>query len=283
MGNKRSRRLRRVEPRSADGEESLSDASIMQGNATLINVSENADNVFDRNLGSELTEPSQVSNVIEIVSQRLTEQINTKMSQIEKHPNSKFEEILKEIRVYKNCNREKDNENCDPGPSIFRNEHLKKKHASNKENNRDRINDNRFPSSDMEELRQPSTLLGVANETLEDTVMINENRQEADYHMVTGPTKNILSPSSTNSTITDTQGQHPDQSSHEHHEQSDPVSQIAQAIEKLARKNPEPSFFHPKTPLLSMANYRKMRSLNTSRTSFIPHLKCKHTLRKKRK
>ena len=64
----------------------------------------------------------------------------------------------------------------------MRNEHLKKKHASNTENNRDRIQDNRFPSSDMDELRQLSTPLGVANETLQDTVIINENRQRADYH-----------------------------------------------------------------------------------------------------
>ena len=128
MGNKRNRRLRRVGSQSPDGEENFSETSIVQGNATLTNVSENADNVFDRNLCSELTEPSQVSNEIEIISQRLTEQNNTKMSHIEKHPNSKFEEILKEIRANKNCDREKDDENCDPGPSNLRNEHLKKKH-----------------------------------------------------------------------------------------------------------------------------------------------------------
>ena len=38
----------------------------------------------------------------------------------------------------------------------------------------------------MYELRQPSTHFGVANETLDDTIIINENRQEADYHMMTG-------------------------------------------------------------------------------------------------
>ena len=34
----------------------------------------------------------------------------------------------------------------------------------------------------MDELRQPSTPLGVVNETLDETIIINENRQEADYH-----------------------------------------------------------------------------------------------------
>ena len=38
----------------------------------------------------------------------------------------------------------------------------------------------------MYELGQPSTSFGVANETLDDTIIINENRQEnADYHMMT--------------------------------------------------------------------------------------------------
>ena len=152
MENKRSRRLRTVESRSPE--------ALWKDKALLTNVSETAVNVFDRNLRSELTELSQVSNEIEIISQRLTEQINTKMSQIEKHLNSKFEEILKEIRANKNCDREKDDENCNPAPSKLRNEQqLKKKHASNIENNRDRIQDNRFPSSDMDELNIRQLLL----------------------------------------------------------------------------------------------------------------------------
>ena len=85
---------------------------------TLNRVFENADTVFDRNLGSELKEPSQISNELEVISQRLLEQ-NTKMTQIEEHLNSKFEEILKEVRVNEKCdvlNRERDVENSNPGP-----------------------------------------------------------------------------------------------------------------------------------------------------------------------
>ena len=171
MGNKRNRRLRRVESQSPNVEENLSETSIVQGNANLTKVSENIDNVFDRNLGSELTEPSQISNEIEVISQRLAEQSNTKMSQIEKQLNSKFEKILKEIRVIKNCDT--DDENCDPGSSSLGNKHLKKKHASN---NKNRIQDNHFPSSDMDKLRQTTTPLGVVNETFDDTIIINENR-----------------------------------------------------------------------------------------------------------
>ena len=39
----------------------------------------------------------------------------------------------------------------------------------------------------MHELRQPLTSFGVANGTLDESIIINENRQqEADYHMMTG-------------------------------------------------------------------------------------------------
>ena len=56
-------------------------------------------NIFDRNLGSELAAPSLVSNEIEVFSQRLTEQNNAKLTQIEEQLNSNFEEKLKEIRL----------------------------------------------------------------------------------------------------------------------------------------------------------------------------------------
>ena len=66
--------------------------------------------------------------------------------------------------------------------------------------------------------------------------------------MVTGPTKNILRQNSTNSSITNTQGLHA-QIPLEHPEPTDPVSQIAIAIENLARRNTEPQLFHPKNTL----------------------------------
>ena len=73
MGNKRNRRSRRVESQSSDRDENISETSFTQGNATLVDVSENV-NLFDRNLVSELTEPSQISNEIEAITQRLSEQ-----------------------------------------------------------------------------------------------------------------------------------------------------------------------------------------------------------------
>ena len=165
MGNKRNRRSRRVESQSSDRDENTSETSFTQGNATLVGVSENVNNTLDRNLGSELTEPSQTSNEIEVISQRLTEQNNDKMSQIEEQLNNKFEEILKEIRTNKNYNvitDEEDAENNQPGPSNYRNKGLRNKHASNSTSDKNKNQDDRFYPSEMSVLRQPYTPLGIA-------------------------------------------------------------------------------------------------------------------------
>ena len=165
MGSKRNRRSRRVESQSLDRDENTSETSFTQGNATLVGVSENVNNVLDRNLGSELTELSQMSNEIEVISQRLTEQNNDKMSQIEEQLNTKFEEILKEIRTNKNhivITDEEDAENNQPGPSNYRNKGLRNKHASSTTSDKNKNQDDRFYQSEMSELRQPYTPLGIA-------------------------------------------------------------------------------------------------------------------------
>ena len=108
-------------------------------NATSINVFDDVDNIFDRNLVSESTEPSQICNEIKVISQKLTEQNNARMTQIEELLNGKFELILKENTVYKNhiSTSREDPENCLPGLI---------------------------------------TALGVENETLDDTIIINGDR-----------------------------------------------------------------------------------------------------------
>ena len=186
MGNRRNRRTRRATSQSSDREENASETSFVQGNATLINVSGNANNIFDRNLGSELTEPSQVSNEIEVISQRLTEQNNDKMSQIEEQLNNKFEEILKEIRTNKNyivITDEEDAENNQPGPSNSKNKGLRNKHASNTTLDKNKNQDDRSYPSEMGELGQPYTPLRITEDTLDESIIINENRHEkADHH-----------------------------------------------------------------------------------------------------
>ena len=132
----------------------MSETSLLQGNATLTDVSENVNNVFDRNLGGELPEPSQNSKEIEINTQSLSEQNNQTMTQIELPLNSKFEEIPKEIRPNKNHNvttDEEDVESRQSGPSSSKSKGLRSTHESNMTKERDQ--DDRFYSSEMSELR----------------------------------------------------------------------------------------------------------------------------------
>ena len=108
------------------------------------------------------------------------------MTQIEEQLNNKFEEILKDIRTNRNYNiatDEEDVERSQPGPSKSTNRSLRNRHASNTTIDRDKNQDDWFYPSEMSELRQPYTPLGIANETSDETILINENRQEnADHH-----------------------------------------------------------------------------------------------------
>ena len=99
MGNKRNRRSRKVESQSSDTDESTSETSFTQGNVTLVVVFENIKDIFDRNSGSDLTEPSQTSNEIEASPQRTSEQNSHKMTQNEQQLKCMFEKLLKEIRT----------------------------------------------------------------------------------------------------------------------------------------------------------------------------------------
>ena len=108
------------------------------------------------------------------------------MTQIEQQLDSKFEEILKEKRTNReSClvDNEEDAENNRPVTSNSENEHLRRKHASDKVIDKDRNQHNHFQSSEMYELGQPTTPSGDLNETLNDTYIRNENRQAGEYHV----------------------------------------------------------------------------------------------------
>ena len=122
---------------------------------------------------------------MKVISQRLTEQNDAKMTQIEEQLNNKFEEILKEIRVDRNSyilSDEEDAENNRPGPSNLENITLRKKDTANISIDKDKNQDDRFQPSDMNKLRQPYIPLGIVNETLDKTIITSENRREAVHH-----------------------------------------------------------------------------------------------------
>ena len=81
-----------------------------------MNVFEIVDGISDGILDSDVTEPSQFSNEIEVLSHRLGEQRQFDTKQL----NKKFEEMLKQVRINKKCkltNRQENTENIRPFPS----------------------------------------------------------------------------------------------------------------------------------------------------------------------
>ena len=162
MGNI-TRRPRRKESQLSDRYENTSEPRFTHL-ATLVDVSENVNNIFDRNLGSELTGSSQISNEIEAITQRLSEQNNNKMTQIGLPLNNKFEQKLKEIITNRESNLVNDGEDAEdnrPSTSKSENRLLRRKHASNNEIDKDKNTDNRGRSSELYELRQLSTPFGA--------------------------------------------------------------------------------------------------------------------------
>ena len=146
MGNKRNRRSRRLESQYSNRDENTSETNLTQSKETLVDVSEKDNNIFDRNLGSELTEPSQTSNGIEAITQRLSEQTSHKVTQIEQQLNSKVKEILQEIRTSRDNSLAiggEDAENKRHITSNSENKSLRRKHASNDEIDKDPNQDNR--------------------------------------------------------------------------------------------------------------------------------------------
>ena len=175
LENKRSKRL---VSQSSDRDEYPSETRFTQVFASLVHVSENVNNIFDRNQCSALTEPSQTYNEIKEISQRLAEQNNIRMTHIEEQLNNKFEEALEEIIAKKNIDLKTDKEDAQnnrPGPSGSKNKLFRRKHVSNIAIDKDKSQDNHSESSEMNEPRQKSTPFGVVNVTLDETIIINGN------------------------------------------------------------------------------------------------------------
>ena len=72
----------------------------------------------------------------------------------------------------------------DAGISNSESKIRRRKHASNIEIDKNKSQDDHFQLSEMNELRNSTTSLKVANETLDETIIIDGNRPEADYHNI---------------------------------------------------------------------------------------------------
>ena len=221
---------------------------------TLSNF-ENASSVRDEE--TALDSGTQNENEMQIWTQRILDKTNKKEANLRKEMDEKLEKILKEMKNNRRTqsvpNRRCREQNTPRAGTLkYTSNEDGEENASEPENQECEIQDNPFRPSNMNELRTPIQPLSIQNMmtlwslpkqmTLNDSVVINEDRTQEDYHMVTGATKPLHPQSSNNTTTT-----------HNEHLiaeplniQQDPVNQIAKAIEKLASRNSQLSLFHPK-------------------------------------
>ena len=136
-------------------------------------------------------------------------------------------------------------------PSGSKNDKSSGVRASNIENSdTENEGDHPFRASDMRELRNPARPLCQNVPNLDETILSEGDSEKEEYHMVTGANRQLQRQSSQNPQfLNDTVGSHADQTTSTlTNKPLDPVNQIAQAIENLAKKLPTTTF-HAKNTL----------------------------------
>ena len=250
MGNKRSRRSRRLETPSPNREEGVETPN--PGNMTLTNSNlVDQENLGPNILANQITEPSVISNEIQVWTQETEKRNNDKIEKMREEIDNKFDAILREIKTSKNAStitkpRSESNETQNNQPSGSRNRSIGVRASENE--NSDSEDNRPIRASNMHELRDPARPFCQNRFELDETLVSNEDSEEEDYHMVTGANRQLHRQSSQNpQSLNDTTGSHAAQNTTTSSATPlDPVSQIALAIEKLANKNESQTFFHPK-------------------------------------
>ena len=162
MGNKRSRRSRRLATPSPEREVSETRVDSSEtGNITLTNSNLNVqENLSEPNLENQLREPSQISDEIQVWTQIVERKNTERMEKMREEMDNKLEAILKEIKNNKSASmttnpRSDINEIQEPQPSGSRVDPPIGVHASNKENS-DSENDYPLRASKMKDLKHPA-------------------------------------------------------------------------------------------------------------------------------
>ena len=255
MGNKRSRRSRRLETPSPSREENVETPN--PGNMTLTNSNlVDQENLSPNILENQLTEPSLISNEIQVWTQEMEKRNNDRIGKMREEIDSKFEAILKDIKTNKNAStitnpRSETNETQNTQPSGSRDRSIGVHASVNDNSDSENEDSHSIRASNMHELRNPAKPFCQNRFELNETIVSNEDSEEDDYHMVTGANRQLHRQSSQNpQSLNDTTGSHADQNATTSTTAPlDPVNQIALAIEKLANKNQQPTLFHPKNTL----------------------------------
>ena len=102
MGNKRSRRSRRLETPSPNREEGVETPN--PGNMTLTNSNlVDQENLGPNILANQITEPSVISNEIQVWTQEMEKRNNDRIEKMREEIDNKFDAILREIKTSKNA------------------------------------------------------------------------------------------------------------------------------------------------------------------------------------
>ena len=255
MGNKRSRRSRRLETPSPSREEGVETPN--PGNMTLTNSNlVDQENLGPNILENQITEPSVISNEIQVWTQEMEKRNNDRIEKMREEIDNKFDAILREIKTSKNAStitnpRSESNETQNNQPSGSRNRSIGVRASENENSDSENEDNHPIRASNMHELRDPARPFCQNRFELDETLVSNEDSEEEDYHMVTGANRQLHRQSSQNpQSLNDTTGSHAAQNTTTSSATPlDPVNQIALAIEKLANKNESQTFFHPKNTL----------------------------------
>ena len=131
---------------------------------------------------------TQNENEMQIWTQRITDKTNKEVAILRKEMDENLEKILKEMKNNRRTqsvpNRRYQEQNTPrAGTSKYACNEDGEENASEPENQECEIQDNPFRPSNLNELRTPIQPLSMQNISLNDSVVINEDRTQEDYHI----------------------------------------------------------------------------------------------------
>ena len=168
---------------------STSEIETSQGNETVIEFLSNFENVSSvRHEEIALDSGTQNENEMQIWTRRISDKTNKEVANLRKEMDEKLEKIFKEMKKNRRTqsvpNRRYREQNTPrAGTSKYASNDDGEENASEPENQEGEIRDNPFRPSNLNELRTPIQPLSMQNIDLNDSVVINEDRTQEDYHI----------------------------------------------------------------------------------------------------
>ena len=187
MGNKRSRRSRRLETPSPEGERERTQVETsITGNETLTNSNTDVqEDLSENNSGNRLTEPSRISDEIQVCTQIMEQKNDDKTEKMRQEMDNKLEAILKEIKSNKIASAQTNpmsdvNEIQGSQPSGSKTNRSIEVCASNIENSDCENDDYPLRTSKRKDLKHPAKPLFQNESDVDVTIRSNEESDEED-------------------------------------------------------------------------------------------------------